>query len=242
MTNNSIQSTEEKPIIEKLQLRIEKGRDYLEHRPSRAKVWVSGIRALLKKLYGSSSEVMDLFPLIKEKPSPEDLTAIFRKRLSQIESFVHDLEILPSQVMGYSPVGRVFIGHGRSLLWRELKDFISDRLGLDYDEFNRESVAGLATWERLSQMLDESSFAFLVMTAEDEYADASVHARENVIHESGLFQGRLGSRKAIILLEDGCTEFSNIFGLSQLRFPKGRIGAVFEDIRRVLERENVIKT
>src|SRR5438045_2725225 len=31
----------------------------------------------------------------------------------------------------------VFIGHGRSPLWRELKDFIQDRLQLPWDEFNR---------------------------------------------------------------------------------------------------------
>lgn len=65
--------------------------------------------------------------------------------------------------------------------------------------------------------------------------------RKNVVHEVGLFQGRLGPRKAIILLEDGCAEFSNIVGLSQIRFPRGHISAVFEDIRRVLEREGVIK-
>jgi hypothetical protein len=42
------------------------------------------------------------------------------------------------------------------------------------------------------------------------------------------------------LLEDGCEEFSNVHGLEQLRFPKGKIGAQFEEIRRVLERERVI--
>ncbi len=45
-------------------------------------------------------------------------------------------------------------------------------------------------------------------------------ARMNVIHEAGLFQGRLGFTKAILLLEDGCSEFSNIQGLGQIRFPK----------------------
>ena len=38
----------------------------------------------------------------------------------------------------------------------------------------------------------------------------------NVIHEVGLFQGRLGANKAIILLEDGCEEFSNIQGLVRM--------------------------
>lgn len=43
--------------------------------------------------------------------------------------------------------------------------------------------------------------------------------------------------RAIVLLEEGCAEFSNIVGLSQIRFSKGDITARFEDIRRVLKRE-----
>lgn len=134
---------------------------------------------------------------------------------------------------------KVFIGHGRSSLWRELKDFLEDRLQLDWEEFNRESTAGIATVERLQEMLNNSCFAFLVMSGEDQHADEKLHARENVIHEVGLFQGRLGFRKAIVLLEEGCSEFSNIVGLGQIRFPEGNISAVFEKIRKVLEREGI---
>ncbi|MEN5365635.1 hypothetical protein ABE571_04455 [Stenotrophomonas sp. TWI273] len=36
----------------------------------------------------------------------------------------------------------VFIGHGRAGAWRELKDFIQDRVRLPWDEFNRVPVAG----------------------------------------------------------------------------------------------------
>lgn len=113
---------------------------------------------------------------------------------------------------------------------------------MPWDEFNREAVAGITTFGRISDMLDSASFAFVVMTAEDQYSDETTHARQNVVHEVGLFQGKLGPRKAIILLEEGCSEFSNIVGLSQIRFPKGNISAVFEEIRRVLERESVIET
>src|SRR5262249_15110698 len=94
--------------------------------------------------------------------------------------------------------------------------------------------------ERLATMLDNACFAFLVMTAEDEHADGSKHARENVIHEIGLFQGRLGFERAIILLEEGCNEFSNIHGIQQIRFPKGDLKSVREDIRHVLEREGIL--
>lgn len=134
----------------------------------------------------------------------------------------------------------VFIGHGRSRMWKDLKDFIQDRMRLPWDEFNRVPVAGTTNVARLAQMLDEAAIAFLVMTAEDEQADGKQHARQNVIHEAGLFQGRLGFERAILLVEDGCEEFTNVQGLGQIRFPKDEISAVFEDIRRVLEREGLV--
>jgi predicted nucleotide-binding protein len=62
------------------------------------------------------------------------------------------------------------------------------------------------------------------------------------VHEAGLFQGRLGFERAIVLLEEGCEEFSNIHGLNQLRFPKGNVRAVFEQARAVLEREGLISS
>jgi hypothetical protein len=134
----------------------------------------------------------------------------------------------------------VFVGHGRSALWRELKDFVEDRLALPVDEFNSVPVAGIPTTTRLSDLLDAAAFAFLVMTGEDEQLDGKIRARENVVHEAGLFQGRLGFDRAIVLLEEGCEEFSNIHGLGQIRFPKGNIAAKFDDVRAVLEREGLI--
>ena len=140
-----------------------------------------------------------------------------------------------------NPAGtRVFIGHGQSSVWRELKEFVEDRLGLVADEFNRVSPAGIPTTERLGEMLQSAGFAFLIMTAEDEQADGRLRARENVVHEVGLFQASLGFKKAIVLLEEGCQEFSNIIGLGQIRFPPGNIRAAFEDVRLVLEREGIL--
>lgn len=135
----------------------------------------------------------------------------------------------------------IFIGHGRSHAWRDLKDFVQDRLKLPWDEFNRVPVAGVTNIARLSEMLDAAAIAFLVMTAEDEIADGALQARMNVVHEAGLFQGRLGFMRAIVLLEEGCEQFSNIDGLGQIRFPQGNISAAFEEIRRVLEREELIE-
>jgi predicted nucleotide-binding protein len=176
--------------------------------------------------------------------------AAWAQVLQNVQEVITKLE-----VGGYTPVAaagpkgistdatpnRVFVGHGRSPEWLKLKTLLTDRLGLDYEEFNREPAAGYSTKERLLEMLNSSSFAFLVMTGEDLGADGSAHARENVIHEVGLFQGRYGFERAIVLLEEGCAEFSNIHGLIQIRFPQGQILAQSEEIRRVLEREGLLR-
>jgi hypothetical protein len=144
------------------------------------------------------------------------------------------------QPHGVGKGGKIFIGHGRSSTWTDLRDFLRDQLNLDWTEFTRDPAAGLTVTERLEQMLNESIFAFLVMTADDAHEDGSRHARENVVHEIGLCQGRMGRKRAIVLLEDGCAEFSNILGLVQLRFTRGSLLAQSEEIRRVLEREGVL--
>ena len=135
---------------------------------------------------------------------------------------------------------KVFIGHGHSPIWRELKDFIEDRLGLLVDEFDGVPTAGVSITDRLSKMLDDAAFAFLILTGEDKQLDGQPRARMNVIHEVGLFQGRLGFQRAIILLENGCEKFSNIDGLVYIPFPKDHISSAFEKIREVLERESVL--
>ncbi|NEY28808.1 nucleotide-binding protein [Escherichia coli] len=161
------------------------------------------------------------------------------KHIEKIHNHISNFEakIMKEEILGVN----IFIGHGRSGAWRELKDFIKEKLRQPHDEFNRVPVAGIANITRLNQMLEQACFAFIVMTAEDETNEGKHQARMNVIHEVGLFQGKLGFERAIVVLEEGCEEFSNIHGLGQIRFPKGNIGATFQQIREVLEREGVIE-
>jgi len=168
--------------------------------------------------------------------------ALVAKRLMKIANRLSSHLINKSRIFMNTPqLGtHIFIGHGRSLLWREFKDFISDKLKLPWDEFNRVPVAGVANTIRLNEMLDKASMAFLIMTAEDEQGDGKLRARMNVIHEAGLFQGRLGFARAIILLEDSCESFSNVDGLGYISFPRGNIKACFEDVRNVLGREGLV--
>jgi predicted nucleotide-binding protein len=83
-------------------------------------------------------------------------------------------------------------------------------------------------------MVDKSSFATLVMTAEDEQSDGGMRARQNVIHEAGLFQGRLGFPRAILLIEEGVEEFSNVQGVQYIRFAKNNIKETFGEVLATL--------
>jgi len=240
-SNNS--PAEEVTSIQKLALAASRGKNILAKPkvpPGQARMWIGQTRNVLSKVFGKNSDILNLFPQLNETPSSENTRSLLKSRVVKIETLIETINRAALNSLGKDSTGKIFIGHGRSHQWRELKDFLSERLNLEWDEFNREAVAGLSTFERISAMLEEANFAFLIMTAEDEHNDYTIHARQNVVHEVGLFQGRLGPKKAIILLEEGCEEFSNIVGLSQIRFPKGHISAKFEEIRRVLEREKII--
>lgn len=135
----------------------------------------------------------------------------------------------------------VFIGHGRSILWARLKIFIDDDLGLNTISYESESRVGDSIVPILERMLDEASFAVLILTAEDETAEGARRARQNVIHEAGLFQGRVGFRKAVLLKQEGLEEFSNVAGLQYVSFQGDRIEQTFYELQRVLKREGLLK-
>ena len=131
----------------------------------------------------------------------------------------------------------IFIGHGRSKLWQELHNHLRDKHGYIVKAYETGARAGHAVRNIVEDMAKKSNIAFLVHTAEDEMQDGSFQARPNVIHETGLFQGKLGFSRAIVLLEKGCKSFSNLDGIEQIRFSKGKIRETFGDVIATLRRE-----
>jgi hypothetical protein len=161
-------------------------------------------------------------------PTRSDIEAVFQ---------VFERNLDRSKIMIESEPIKVFIGHGRDQQWRDLKDHLHDLHGFEVVAYEIGPRAGLSVKEVLECMLNRSSFALLVLTGEDQHADGELHARENVIHELGLFQAKVGFTRAIALLEEDVKEFSNIFGINQIRFGKGRIRETFGDVLATIRRE-----
>jgi predicted nucleotide-binding protein len=131
----------------------------------------------------------------------------------------------------------IFVGHGHSPQWRDLKDHLHEKHGFAVEAYETGARAGYTIVEVLKSLAQKAGFALLVLTAEDADSTGKLHARENVIHETGLLQGRLGFARAIMLVEEGCEQFSNIEGLQQIRFSRGNIKETFGEVLATLRRE-----
>lgn len=167
-------------------------------------------------------------------PSKKDIEKVFEVFEENYEKYKIPKEDIRKAIQKRI---KVFIGHGRSQQWRDLKDHLQDKHGFKVIAYETGVRAGYTISEVLQEMSEEASIAFLVHTGEGLDNDGVLHARENVIHETGLFQGKLGLKRSIVLIEEECNEFSNIAGIQQLRFSKNNIQEVFGDILAIIYRE-----
>ena len=148
----------------------------------------------------------------------------------------------PNGPLGFLPnrPDVVFVGHGRSKLWARVKILLETELHLKTVGFESESRVGLSVVPILKKMLDEATFAILILTGEDETAGGSLRARQNVIHEAGLFQGRLGFERVVLLKQAGVEDLSNLAGLQYIQFSGDDIEQTFYELHRVLSREKLL--
>jgi hypothetical protein len=202
---------------------------YAEHRlhPDRGSIAV--IRAGSMELAVSHSEysttVTVRFPT---KPPILRIMSVFDR--------VAEASRRPAPPPEPTPRPVIFIGHGRSTQWRDLKDHLQDLHGYTVEAYETGARGGHTIRDILNELRTKANFAILVMTAEDEAA-GEMRARQNVVHETGLFQGTLGFARAIVLLEEGTKDYSNLQGVHQIRYTPGNIKETFGDVLATLRRE-----
>jgi predicted nucleotide-binding protein len=130
---------------------------------------------------------------------------------------------------------RVFISHGRSEDWRKVQAFIERDLNTQTLELAQEPSRGRTILAKLDEESRRCSYAVIVMTGDDTNAAGVPVARQNVLHEIGFLQARLGMSAVCLLHEEGTEIFSNIHGLVYVPFPKGTVEATFGVLARELQ-------
>ncbi|BBH19808.1 hypothetical protein Back11_11530 [Paenibacillus baekrokdamisoli] len=230
----------------------------LKHAEASFKKWNDYNTLLLKSLF-TTNEISDEYDASSSisfiSQSWHDEYRIFldylHSKISTLESILGRLELFPiastptpPHQVSISTIPKpqsVFIGHGRSKLWARVKTFLHDDYGINSFSFESETHVGESIIPVLQNFLERATFAILILTAEDETAEGKIRARQNVVHEAGLFQGKLGFNKVVILRQDGLDDFSNVDGLQYIGFSGENIEQAFYEIQRVLKREGIIK-
>lgn len=129
---------------------------------------------------------------------------------------------------------RVFISHGTNPCWQELQNFLEVKLARPTIELAQRRNQGKTVIGKLAEAANCCSHAIVVMTGDDMTADGAARVRENVMHELGYFQGRLGHDRVILLREKGVSMPSNLGGIVYLPFSRDHIASVFDALKAEL--------
>jgi len=188
---------EERSVIEKLKKQILRGHRFLEKPEVKAgiiKMWSASVRNLLKPIYGRDSAPFKEFNPRLIIQTDTNYRDTLKNLIERIERFVQIIEGAWSTSdrthKKGSGINKVFIGHGRNPIWRSVHSFIEHELNFGVEAFETQSHISSHIVDALSDFLENCDVAVIVMAGDDYTAGGSVRARQNVVHEIGLFQGR----------------------------------------------------
>lgn len=221
-TNIPNSPTPEKPLVKQLQETLDQW-DGLLHAlrtvPVGPRVTHKAYDALMK-IFGRESDVVKNFATISNQAIKEADPKIGLRDLHTFLSIV--IKSLNERVTSdiyqmYQPT-RVFVGHGRNPIWMKVLWHLQNDLHLQAEAYETESRTSEHVIDVLNNVLDRCNVAVIVMTADDPTAFDTVRARQNAIHEVGLFQGRHGFGRVILFQQKGTEEFTNMAGLERILF------------------------
>ncbi|MQY28118.1 PfkB family carbohydrate kinase [Nocardia aurantia] len=133
--------------------------------------------------------------------------------------------------------GGVFVSHGHSTEWRVVEGFVQQYFHLPVFAFESDPWGGLQVTEALAEYLERCSFAICVLTAEDDAGEGKRQGRSNVVHEIGLFQGRYGFDRVIVLAEEDCSFVPYTPPQYLLTFPRDNIDHTFYRLGELIRHE-----
>lgn len=176
-------------------------------------------------------------------------TAILQSMIEEVEDYWEDKKNIYTETKAKSKKVdikniKVFIvhGHNEAKKW-ELKDFLT-RLGLEVIILHEQDDKGFTIIEKFEHYAKECSFAFILMTPDDQIPDINEkeikwRSRQNVILEMGWFMSHLGRERVILLLQGSIDIPSDISGVLYIPF-KESVAECAEKIRQRLENIELI--
>ncbi|MFM7182352.1 MAG: TIR domain-containing protein [Verrucomicrobiales bacterium] len=131
----------------------------------------------------------------------------------------------------------IVVGHGKSALWRSLRDRITEVFPGPCHGFQQVPLPGLGTMAAMLEVMPRARFAILVLTRDDVETEGELAAQLNVVRLAGLFQGRLGFSRVLLLVEECATVLPGLHDLPCFVFPEGDPLAIWLTVRAILEKE-----
>ena len=144
------------------------------------------------------------------------------------------LHAIDSNHSGPAEKDSVFISHGRSDDWMKIQLFLEKEAEFRTIELQQLASCGRSIMDKLQDAAARCSFAVIVMTGDDGSLAGPARVRENVMHEIGFFQGRLGLDRVVLVYEEGVSMPSNLGGIVYLPFVRGQIESVYGKLVREL--------
>ena len=229
-----------KSIYEYLKKYIEQGNEY--HRKSDTKLvkiryWQNMLKNHLRNLYEQSSNIFNEIKEDRKSLNESNKFSILEKELKFVKSLVEYLENSSiDNVQNFAKgIGKIFLGHGRNQVWNRIYIFLKDELHYYVEAFETKSRVSTHIIDILNKLLDSCNIAVIVMTGDDYTSEGQLRARQNVIHEIGLFQGRYGFNRVIVFQQSDVEEFSNIHVLQTVRYHTQPEEGFYE-LKRALEK------
>jgi sugar/nucleoside kinase (ribokinase family) len=129
----------------------------------------------------------------------------------------------------------IFISHGKNSEWFAVQRFVEDKFESPVYSFESAPWEGHELSEALSKNLERCSLSVCVLTVEDLTGDGRKFARQNVIHEIGLFQGKHGFDRVVLLVEEGCDFVPQAAVPYTINFPHNRIYSAFYKLAEIIK-------
>ena len=120
MDLNNPSAAQEEIVLDRLKKLLARGKEILKSgnvKRGQLQMWSGAIRHAIAKVYGIDHAVSNVLSpkLISDNIVVQDE---FQKRIEQLEHFIASIDAIGRSAFSKSAGGRIFIGHGRSPMWR----------------------------------------------------------------------------------------------------------------------------